>query len=131
MYDCSPTQLSNTIIKFADDTTAISLISGRDETVCRVEVKQLAGWWTKHDVLINTSKTKEMVIDFSKHRGDQLHFTSVGTVCSRYQGGRRTDGYGDTDTDILTDAIKVLLFHNQFFVVASFCLHLLFVMIVN
>lgn len=42
-HDCIPTHPYNTIIKLADDTTVIGLISGRDETTYREEVKKLAG----------------------------------------------------------------------------------------
>lgn len=42
--DCTPTYPSNTIIKFADDTTVIGLISEGDKTAYREEVKKLVGW---------------------------------------------------------------------------------------
>jgi hypothetical protein len=35
---------SNTIIKFADDTTVVGLITDNDETAYREEVRDLAGW---------------------------------------------------------------------------------------
>ncbi|KAI4887106.1 hypothetical protein NFI96_003143 [Prochilodus magdalenae] len=37
-YDCVPTHSSNTIVRFADDTTVVGLISGGDETAYRDEV---------------------------------------------------------------------------------------------
>ena len=69
-HDCTPTHPSNTIIKFADDTTVIGLISGGDETAYRDEVNRLAEWCSEHNLLLNTSKTKEMVIDLRKHKGE-------------------------------------------------------------
>jgi hypothetical protein len=35
---------SNTIIKFADDTTVAGRITDNDETAYREEVRNLAGW---------------------------------------------------------------------------------------
>ena len=40
-YDCASTQRNTTIIKFADDTTVIGLITGGMETDYRDEVAQL------------------------------------------------------------------------------------------
>lgn len=36
-YDCAPIHPSNTIIKFADDTTVVGLITGGDESKYREE----------------------------------------------------------------------------------------------
>ena len=41
-HDCTPTHSSNLFIKFADDTTAVGLISNGDETIYRSEVTGLA-----------------------------------------------------------------------------------------
>ncbi|KAF0035476.1 hypothetical protein F2P81_013234 [Scophthalmus maximus] len=46
------------IIKFTNDTTAVSLIANNDELACRTEVEQLTAWCIKP---LNTNKTKEMV----------------------------------------------------------------------
>ena len=69
-HDCTSVFASNSIIKFADDTTVNGLITGGDETGYRDEVKKLAEWCNKHNLLLNTSKTKEIMIDFRKHRED-------------------------------------------------------------
>jgi len=37
MYDCVATHHSNTILKFADDTTILGLITNNDETAYREE----------------------------------------------------------------------------------------------
>ncbi|KAF7650679.1 hypothetical protein LDENG_00122050 [Lucifuga dentata] len=60
---------TNTIIKFADDTTVVGLIIGEDKMAYREEVQKLAEC-SEHNLLLNTSKTKEMIIDFRRHRGD-------------------------------------------------------------
>ncbi|KAF7646613.1 hypothetical protein LDENG_00184830 [Lucifuga dentata] len=66
-YDCSPAFSTNSIIKFADDTTVIGLISGRDESAYRQEVQKLSEWYSINNLTLNTTKTKELIIDFRKH----------------------------------------------------------------
>ena len=56
---------SNTIIKFADDTT---VITDNDETAYREEVKDLAVWCQAHTLFLNGIKTKEMIVDYRKRR---------------------------------------------------------------
>ena len=40
-YDCVASHKDNTILKFADDTTVIGLITGGDETAYRREMASL------------------------------------------------------------------------------------------
>ncbi|KAI4889090.1 hypothetical protein NFI96_018617, partial [Prochilodus magdalenae] len=47
-----------TIIKFADDTTVMGLITGSDETAYRMEVVS--------DQILNVDKTKEMIVDYRR-----------------------------------------------------------------
>ncbi|KAJ8362640.1 hypothetical protein SKAU_G00114710 [Synaphobranchus kaupii] len=44
-HDCTPSHPSNTVIKFADDTTVVGLISGGDETAYRDEALQVHQSW--------------------------------------------------------------------------------------
>ncbi|KAL0195028.1 hypothetical protein M9458_008600 [Cirrhinus mrigala] len=67
-HDCRPMHGSNTIIKFADDTTVIGLISNNDETAYREEIKHLATWCTDNNLLLNTTKAKELIVDSRKGR---------------------------------------------------------------
>ncbi len=69
-YDCVPTHPTNKIIKFADDTTVVGLISGGDETAYREEVQNLTDWCTANHLQLNTTKTKEVIIDFRRNRGN-------------------------------------------------------------
>ncbi|KAI4877716.1 hypothetical protein NFI96_022799 [Prochilodus magdalenae] len=71
-YDCVPVYGSNSIIKFADDTTVIGLIRGDDETAYRDEVQHLAAWCDDNNLVLNTQKTKEVIVDFRKSR-NQAH----------------------------------------------------------
>ena len=62
-YDCASTQRNTTIIKFADDTTVIGLITGGVETDYREEVAQLVSWWHTNNLSLNTEKTKELIME--------------------------------------------------------------------
>uniref|UniRef100_A0A8C9SXC6 Reverse transcriptase domain-containing protein n=1 Tax=Scleropages formosus TaxID=113540 RepID=A0A8C9SXC6_SCLFO len=57
---------SNTVIKFADDTTIVGLITNKNEMAYRKEVRLLAEWCPDNNLSLNVSKTKELVIDFRK-----------------------------------------------------------------
>src|SRR4029434_4762932 len=69
-HDCTPTHPSNAIIKFADDTTVVGLISGGDETAYREEVQRLSTWCTLNNLVLNTSKTKELIVDYRRKKSD-------------------------------------------------------------
>ncbi|KAI5103635.1 up-regulator of cell proliferation isoform X2 [Silurus meridionalis] len=64
-YDCVATSNSTTIIKFADDTVVVGRISNNDETAYLQEVKNLERWCQVNNLLLNVSKTKELIVDFS------------------------------------------------------------------
>ena len=44
---------SNSIIKFADDTTVVGLITNNDETAYREEVRALAEWFQENNLSLN------------------------------------------------------------------------------
>ena len=46
---------SNTIIKIADDTTVVGLITNNDETAYREEVRDLAVWCQDNNLSLKTS----------------------------------------------------------------------------
>ncbi len=69
-HDCTPTHSSNTIIKFADDTTVVRLISGGDESSYRDEVEQLLVWCVENNLALNITKTKELIIDCRRKKTD-------------------------------------------------------------
>ncbi|TWW54702.1 hypothetical protein D4764_0214420 [Takifugu flavidus] len=54
------------LIKFADDTTLIGLISNGDETAYRREVARLVSWCGHNNLQLNAQKTVEMIVDFRK-----------------------------------------------------------------
>ena len=69
-YDCTSAHSSNSIIRFADDTTVVGLISGGDESAYRNEVEKLAGWCADNNLALNTSKIKELIVDFRRKTTD-------------------------------------------------------------
>ena len=69
-HDCVATHSSNTIVKFADDTTVIGQITDCDETVYREEVGKLTSWCQDNNLHLNVSKTKELIVDYRKQQGE-------------------------------------------------------------
>ncbi|KAM7379021.1 hypothetical protein PAMP_017842 [Pampus punctatissimus] len=69
-FDCTPVHGSNSIIKFADDTTVIGLIRNNDEADYREEVQHLAAWCADNNLTLNTRKTKEIIMDYRKTKPD-------------------------------------------------------------
>ncbi|KAK3554035.1 hypothetical protein QTP70_019154 [Hemibagrus guttatus] len=65
-HDCKSIHSSNTIVKFADDTIVVGLISGNDETHYREEVQHLVECCVESDLVLNTTKTKEIVVDYRR-----------------------------------------------------------------
>ncbi|KAI3364132.1 hypothetical protein L3Q82_010949, partial [Scortum barcoo] len=59
-HDCVATHSSNTIIKFADDTTVIGLITGDDETAYREEVRALTSWCQDNNLQLSTLRRLNM-----------------------------------------------------------------------
>uniref|UniRef100_A0A3B3BP10 Reverse transcriptase domain-containing protein n=1 Tax=Oryzias melastigma TaxID=30732 RepID=A0A3B3BP10_ORYME len=82
-HDCKPVNSSNTIIKFADDTTVIGLIKDNDEAAYREEVDRLADWCDINNLLLNTEKTKELIVDFRKNADPHAPIHIKGKVVER------------------------------------------------
>ncbi|KAI4903633.1 hypothetical protein NFI96_009461, partial [Prochilodus magdalenae] len=71
-HDCVPIHGSNTIMKYADDTTVIGLIRDNDETGYRDEIQHLSTWCHDNNLTLNTQKTKEIIMDLRRSRS-QAH----------------------------------------------------------
>jgi hypothetical protein len=54
---------SNTIIKFADDTTVVGLMTNNDVAAYREEFRDLAVWCQDNKLSLNISKTRELIVD--------------------------------------------------------------------
>ncbi len=74
-HDCTATHSSNVIIKFADDTTVISLITDNDETAYREEVSTLSKWCQENHLSLNIDKTKKLVVDFRRQSREHTHLS--------------------------------------------------------
>ncbi|KAI3369120.1 hypothetical protein L3Q82_025437, partial [Scortum barcoo] len=71
--DCSAIHSTNTIVKFADDTTIVGLISDNDEThYNNEEIQHLTQWCSNNNLVLNTSKkTKEVIVDYRSSPGKE------------------------------------------------------------
>ena len=55
----------------ADDDAVVGLITNTDETFYRREISNFSKWCSDNFLILNTKKTKEMVIDF-RHKKQEL-----------------------------------------------------------
>ncbi len=72
-HNCTATHSSNVIVKFADDTTVIGLITDNDETAYREEVSTLTKWCQENHLSLNIDKTKELVVDYRRQSRTHTH----------------------------------------------------------
>ncbi len=68
IHDCVATFESNTIIKFADDTAMVCLIPDNNDKGYLRNVEDLTHWCQDNNLLLNISKTKELIVAFGKRR---------------------------------------------------------------
>ncbi len=66
--DCVSSHSSTSIVKFADDTVVLALISNNDETAYFDEVEILTSWCQDNCLSLNVSKIKELIVDFRKRQ---------------------------------------------------------------
>ena len=84
-HDCVARHDSNTIIKFADDTTVVGLITDNDETAYREEVRDLAVLCQNNNLTLNIIKTKEMIVDYGKRRTEHTPILIDGAVVEQVE----------------------------------------------
>ncbi len=82
-HDCTAKFSSNLIIKFADDTSVVGLISNNDETHYRHEVAQLAEWCGANNLSLNVGKTKVVMMDFRRNSVDHPRLTIDSSTVER------------------------------------------------
>ena len=81
--DCAATHSSNLLVKFADDTTIVGLISDSDESAYREEVDTLTSWCQVNNLFLNVSNTKEMILDYRRRQEEEhapLHIKRLSSV---------------------------------------------------
>lgn len=74
---------SYAIIKFADDTTTVGLISHRDETAYMDQVCNLTRWCTENNLTLHIKKTEELILNFRRHSENISPLTIRGEVVDR------------------------------------------------
>ena len=84
-HDCTARHNSNTIIKFADDTTVVGLITDNNETAYREEVRDLTVWCKDNNLSFNVIKTKEMIVDHRKRRTEHAPILIAGAVVEQVE----------------------------------------------
>ncbi len=67
-HDCVSSHSSTSIVKIADDTVVLGLISNNDETPYLDEVERLTSWCQDNCLSLNVSKTKELIVDIRKRQ---------------------------------------------------------------
>ena len=82
-HNCVAMHASNSIIKFADDTTVVGLITNNDGAAYRGEVRALGVWCQEYNLSFNINKTKEMIVDFRKQQREHPPIHIDGTVVER------------------------------------------------
>ena len=76
---------SNTIIKFADDTIVVGLITDNGKTAYREEVRDKAGWCQNNNLSLNVTKMKEMIMDDRKRRIEHAPILIDGAVVEQVE----------------------------------------------
>jgi hypothetical protein len=66
-HDCVAMHTSNSVIKFADDTKVVGLITNNDETAYRE-------CGVRKAISLNVNKTKEMTVNFNKQQREHKEF---------------------------------------------------------
>ncbi|XP_061616445.1 alpha-1,3-mannosyl-glycoprotein 2-beta-N-acetylglucosaminyltransferase b isoform X2 [Phyllopteryx taeniolatus] len=80
--DCTSAHPTVKFLKFADDTTVISLIKDGDNSAYRQEAERLELRCGRHNLELNTLKTVEMIVDFRTHPSPQLPLTLSSCLVS-------------------------------------------------
>ena len=76
-HDCVSTSDSNIIIKFADNTAIVGLISHNKEEAYRKEVIHLESWCRENNLLPNTSKTKDLIVDYRRKQQSDFRLLCI------------------------------------------------------
>ena len=76
---------SNSINKFANDTTVVDLITNNDETAYREEVRAFGVWCQENNLTLNVNKTKTMIVNFRKQQREQPPIHIDGTVVEKVE----------------------------------------------
>lgn len=83
-------------VKFADDTTLVCLSNNNNDQAYREEVKHLVNWCESNNLILNISKTKEIIVDFRKNQASHTPLTISSSAVvivsiTRFLGVQITD----------------------------------------
>jgi hypothetical protein len=81
---CSQPSVLLSIIKFADDTTVVGLITNNDESAYREELSELALLCQDNNFSLNISKAKELIVVFRMQRWEHAPIHINGTAASQH-----------------------------------------------
>lgn len=70
-------------MKSADYTTVVGLIKGRNESVYSDEVEKLSSKCSGNNLVLNTIKTKQIIVDFRRNRSDPQPIYTNGDCVER------------------------------------------------
>uniref|UniRef100_A0A8K9Y653 Reverse transcriptase domain-containing protein n=1 Tax=Oncorhynchus mykiss TaxID=8022 RepID=A0A8K9Y653_ONCMY len=117
-HDCVAMHASNSIIKFADDTTVVGMITNNNETAYREEVRAFGVWSQENNLTLNVNKTKEMIVDFRKQQREHPPIHIEGTVVEKVESSSAFLGVHITDklkwsthTDSVVKKVQQRLFN--------------------
>ena len=68
----------NILIKFADDTSVVGLITDNNDPAYREEVRDMAVWCQDNNLSLNLSNTKQLIVDYRKRRAKQAPIKVTG-----------------------------------------------------
>lgn len=117
-YDCVSTHPDNAVIKFADDTTLVGLISDGDEMAYKDKFQRLVGWCADNNFVLNISKTKQLIVDFRRRKSDLQPIRINGESVERVPSFKFLGAQMDADLQWSSDALEVVKRAQQ-------CLHFL------
>ena len=105
--------VANSIIKFADDTTVIGLVTNNDETAYRKEVRALVEWCQENNLSLKVNKTKELIVNYRRQQREQIPKHTDGIAVDKV---KRFKFIGINITDHLkwfthTDSVVLRLFN--------------------
>ncbi len=115
-HDCTATNSSNFIVKFADDTMVIGLITDNDEMAYKEEVSNLTKWFQQNHLSLNIYKTKELVVDLRRESREHTPITIDKTPVERVKSFKFLSVHitEDLTWSAHTDAVLKKAYHRLF-----------------
>ena len=76
------------LIKYADDTVIVGLISNNDESEYNEQISEVVLWCKSHNLLLNAAKTKELIFDFRQCNISHVPLSidnSIVEICDNFK----------------------------------------------